>query len=208
MAAEGTRLTSFYLAAPVCTPSRAALMTGCHPQRVSMDTGSSFPVLLAGDPKGLNPDEITIAETDWSVGQILDTLKAQGVDEDTFVIFTTDNGPAIGSAGPLKGRKGSTFEGGMRESTVVRWPGKIPASESNSELMTAMDLLPTFANLAGAEIPTDRVIDGRDIWPVLTGNEEVVDSQSRFVYSTDRREWPQVSFAGVQASACPSSPAR
>jgi arylsulfatase A-like enzyme len=113
-----------------------------------------------------------IAEIDWSVGQILDTLKTLGIDEDTFVIFTSDNGPAIGSAGPLRGRKGSTFEGGMRESTVVRWPGKIPAGESNDELMTAMDLLPTFANLAGATIPTDRLIDGRDIWPVLTGNEE------------------------------------
>ena len=88
------------------------------------------------------------------------------------MIFTSDNGPAIGSAGPLKGRKGSTFEGGMRESTVVRWPGKIPAGKSNDELMTTMDLLPTFAKLAGAELPNDRVIDGKDIWPVLTGNEK------------------------------------
>ena len=57
----------------------------------------------------------------------------------------------------------------MRESTVIRWPGMIPAGETNDELMTTMDLLPTFAKLAGAEIPTDRVIDGKDIWPVLTG---------------------------------------
>ena len=68
MAAEGSRLTSFYVAAPVCTPSRAALMTGCYPKRISMAVGSTFPVLLAGDRKGLHPDEITIAEVLQSVG--------------------------------------------------------------------------------------------------------------------------------------------
>lgn len=108
-----------------------------------------------------------IAEIDWSVGQILDALKEQGLDENTFVIFTSDNGPRIGSARPLKGGKGSTFEGGMRVSTVVRWPGKIPAGQDNAELMTAMDLLPTFAALADAKLPLDRVIDGKNIWPVL-----------------------------------------
>ena len=316
MAEEGSRLTSFYVAAPVCTPSRAALMTGCYPKRIDMATGSDFGVLLAGDTKGLNPDEITIAEVlktvgyktgifgkwhlgdqpdflptkqgfdeyfgipfshdihpfhprqdhfkfpplallenehviemdpdadyltkriteravsfiernkdqpfflyiphpiphrplhvsppfmkgvstgvteelknennsidyktrdklfrqaideiDWSVGKILDTLKETSLDEKTLVIFTSDNGPAIGKAGPLKGRKGSTNEGGMREATVIRWPGKIPAGRDNDELMTTMDLLPTFAKLAGAKIPTDRKIDGKDIWPTLT----------------------------------------
>jgi len=113
-----------------------------------------------------------IAEIDTSVGMILDTLKTQGIDENTFVIFTSDNGPAVGSAGPLRGRKGSTYEGGMREATVVRWPGKIPAGTTNAELMTAMDLLPTFAKLAGAPIPSDRVIDGKDIWPVLAHKQK------------------------------------
>lgn len=317
MAAEGSKLTSFYVAAPVCTPSRAALMTGSYPKRVDMATGFRFGVLLSADSKGLHPNEITIAETlksvgyktgmfgkwhlgdqpeflptrqgfdeyfgipyshdihpfhqrqghfnfpalplldgetviemdpnadlltkriteravkfieknkdapfflyiphpiphrplhasppfmgnapsdikstlekengnidyktrdkilnlaiaeiDWSVGEILDTLKNQGIDENTLVIFTSDNGPAVGSAGPLSGKKGSTFEGGMREATVIRWPGKIPAGASNNELMTAMDLHPTFAKLAGAKIPSDRVIDGKDVWPVLTG---------------------------------------
>ncbi len=321
MAAEGARLTSFYVAAPVCTPSRAALMTGCYPKRIDMAMGSNFGVLLAGDTKGLNPEEITIAEVlktagyrtgmfgkwhlgdqpeflptkqgfdeyfgvpyshdihpfhprqdhynfpplplledeaviemdpdadyltkritehavsfiernkdepfflyiphpiphaplhvspafmesvsgdvvaklkeedgnidyrtrdqlfrqaiaeiDWSVGEILDTLKANGLDESTLVLFTSDNGPPrntiFASPGPLRGNKGTTFEGGMREPTVVRWPGKIPAGKPNDELMTAMDLLPTFAKLAGAEIPKDRVIDGKDIWPTLTG---------------------------------------
>lgn len=321
MAEEGSRLTSFYVAAPLCTPSRAALMTGCYPKRIDMAVGSNdFPVLLAADAKGLNPDEITIAEVlkeagyrtgmfgkwhlgdqpeflptrqgfdeffgipyshdihpyhtkqekyqfpplplldgekvieldpdanyltkrlteravkfieahkdgpfflylphpiphrplhaspefmqdvpetikakleqekvsgridyktrdnlykqaineiDWSVGRILDTLKAQGIDDNTLVIFFSDNGPIIGKATPLKGRKGSTHEGGMREPTVIRWPGKIPAGVVNDEIMTAMDLLPTIAKLTGAKMPTDRVIDGKDIWPVLTGN--------------------------------------
>ena len=117
-----------------------------------------------------------IAEIDWSVGQILDTLKANGLDENTFVLFTSDNGPPKNtlhaSPGPLRGHKGTTFEGGMREPTVVRWPGKIPAGKSNNQLMTTMDLLPTFAKLAGADIPTDRVIDGKDIWPTLTSKAD------------------------------------
>lgn len=321
MAAEGSRLTSFYVAAPVCTPSRAGLMTGCYPKRIGMATGTKTGVLLAGDAKGLNPEEITIAEVlraagyrtgmfgkwhlgdqpeflptrqgfdeffgipyshdihsfhprqdhyhfpllpllegekvvemepdadfltkriteravkfikenkdvpfflyiphpiphaplhvsppfmegvasetlaklkeedgnidyrtrdklfrqaiseiDWSVGEILDTLQANGLDENTLVIFTSDNGPPkntlFASPGPLRGHKGTTFEGGMREPTVIRWPGKIPKGSRNDELMTTMDLLPTFATLAGAQVPTDRVIDGKDIWPTLSG---------------------------------------
>ena len=121
-----------------------------------------------------------IAEIDWSVGRILDTLQEEGVDENTLVIFFSDNGPAIGTAGPLKGKKGSTFEGGMREPTVIRWPGKIPAGQDNDELMTAMDLLPTFAKLAGAEIPSDRTIDGKDVWPVLAG--EAKTPHEKFFY--------------------------
>ena len=329
MAKEGARLTSFYVAAPVCTPSRAGLMTGCYPTRINMGRGSNFGVLLAGDRKGLNPDEITIpevlktagyktgmfgkwhlgdqpeflptrqgfdeffgipyshdihsfhprqahykfpllplldgekviemepnadlltkrfteravkfieknkehpffvylphpiphrplhvspdfakdipeevaallkkegdgvdyktrdkifrqaiAEIDWSVGRILDTLKANGLDENTLVIFFSDNGPAVGKAGPLRGKKGSTFEGGMREPTVIRWPGKIPAGKDNSELMTAMDLLPTFVHLAGAKVPDDRIIDGKNIWPTLAGNAKT--PHEKFFYS-------------------------
>lgn len=320
MAAEGMKLTSFYVAAAVCTPSRAALMTGCYPKRIDMAKGSRFGVLLSADSKGLNPEEVTIAEVlknvgyktgifgkwhlgdqpaflptrqgfdeffgipyshdihpfhprqdhfqfpalplidgetviemdpdadyltertteravafienhkdepfflyvphaiphrplhisppyadavnseiteklnqedesidyqtrdllfhqaiteiDASVGRILDTLRRTGIDEQTFVIFTSDNGPAVGKAGPLRGKKGSTYEGGMREATVVRWPGKISAGTTNTELMTTMDILPTFAKLAGADIPEDRVIDGKNIWPVLSGDAQ------------------------------------
>ena len=315
LAQEGARLTSFYVAAPLCTPSRAALMTGCYPKRVSLATGSNFVVLLAGDPKGLHPDEITIAEVlktkgyatgifgkwhlgdqpeflptrqgfdeyfgipyshdihpyhpsqerfqfpplplldgeeviemdpdadlltqrithravkfindhqdqpfflyiphpiphrplhvsskftdqipaevrtklkeegdgidyrtrdklfpaaiseiDWSVQQIINALEHCELDRDTLVIFTSDNGPAVGSAGPLRGRKGSSFEGGMREPTVAWWPGHIKPGQDIDEVITAMDLLPTFARLAGTQIPIDRVIDGLDITDVL-----------------------------------------
>ncbi|MDF7799597.1 sulfatase-like hydrolase/transferase [Pontiellaceae bacterium B1224] len=315
MAEEGAMLTSFYVAGNVCTPSRAALMTGCYPKRI----GLASRVLLAEDTVGLSLDEITIAEVlkaagyktgmvgkwhlgdqakflpprqgfdeysgipyshditpyhgnskydfpplpwlesgqvvelgidtdyltqrvtshavdfieknkdepfflyiahpaphrpisvsdeylegvsqdildalaaeeendtidaaardnlyyrainevDWSVGEILDTLEKQGIDANTLVIFTSDNGPspaALGSTGDLRGSKGDTWEGGMRMPTVVRWPGAIPAGIEIDEILTTMDLLPTFAGLAGAAVPTDRVIDGLDIWPVL-----------------------------------------
>lgn len=320
MAEEGIKLTSFYVAAPLCTPSRAALMTGCYPKRIDMAEGSHYSVLLAGDTKGLNPKEITIdevlksagyhtgifgkwhlgdqpsflptkqgfdeffgipyshdihpfnpkqatrhfpplpllerekvietdpdmgqmtkriteravhfieknkkhpfslyiphpmphtplyvsdkymaevsdeikevlnkenknvdyltrkklfpqaiSEIDWSVGQILDALKKYGLDDNTLVIFTSDNGPVAGSAKPLRGKKGSTYEGGMREPIVIRWPGKIPSGHVNDELITSMDLLPTFARLAGAKVPTDWVIDGKDIWPVLVDHKK------------------------------------
>ncbi|MGI9243827.1 MAG: PVC-type heme-binding CxxCH protein [Verrucomicrobiales bacterium] len=332
MAKEGAKLTSFYVAAPVCTPSRAGLMTGCYPKRINMATGSNFGVLLAGDKKGLNPDEITIAEVlkgagyktgmfgkwhlgdqpeflptrqgfdeffgipfshdihpfhprqdkynfpplallegekvieldpdadfltrritegavkfiekhkdepfflyvphpiphaplhvsppfmegvadetvaklkeedgnidyrtrdrlfrqaiaeiDWSVGQILDALKTNGLDDNTLVLFTSDNGPPKNtlhaSPGILRGNKGTTWEGGMREPTVIRWPGKIAAGKPNDEMMTAMDLLPTFAKLAGAEIPSDRIIDGKDISAVLLG--EAKSPHEKFFY--------------------------
>ncbi|MDF7806442.1 sulfatase [Pontiellaceae bacterium B12219] len=112
-----------------------------------------------------------ISEIDWSVGQILDALKANGLDENTVVVFTSDNGPSVGKTAPLTGGKGSSYEGGMRVPGIIRWPGRIPAGQTIDELMTTMDLFPTFGKLAGAEIPVDRVIDGRDILPVLVENK-------------------------------------
>jgi arylsulfatase A-like enzyme len=120
----------------------------------------------AGKP-GIFPT--TIYEIDWSVGEVLKTLKEQGIDENTIVWFTTDNGPAggKGSAKPLSGKKGSTLEGGQRVPTVIRWPRGIPAGSDSDKLTTAMDILPTFAKLAGAQLPEDLVIDGKDILPTL-----------------------------------------
>ncbi len=329
MAAEGMRLTDFYVTAPVCTPTRSSLMTGCYPRRIGLHQHVLFP----NSTKGLNPSEITIAELlkplgyatacigkwhlgyqkkflptsqgfdyyfgipfsndmwlppgmdyapdaklppnfpdevrkkgerkratvplmrndkvieypavqatlterytaeairfikankdkpffiylphtmphwplhvserfkgksgaglfgdvimciDWSVGQILSTLKSLGLDRKTLVIYTSDNGPAAGSAGPLRGRKGTTWEGGMREPCIAWWPGKIPAGSVCSELATIMDLLPTIAPLAGTKPPSDRVIDGKDIWPLLSGQPGAKSPYQAFFYHTAR----------------------
>ena len=311
MAKEGRTLSSFYVASPVCTPSRAALMTGSYPQRVGLQRGSGHIVLFPGDHHGLNPDEITIAETlkaagyatgcfgkwhlgdqpqflptaqgfdtyygipysndmwpplkrfkcpdlpvvrdtkvvelvkdmddqamlckkftdeatrfirahkdepffvylphafvhgprkaspafmaegkkveqsqveevDWSVGEVLQTIRDAGIAEKTLVLFTSDNGPAGGlSAGPLRGRKGSAYEGGHREPTIVWWPGTIPAGSTSDELTTSMDLHPTFAGMAGQAMPADRVIDGKDIRPIILGVAGAKTPHDRFFY--------------------------
>ena len=108
-----------------------------------------------------------IEEIDWSVGKILATLKELKLDENTLVIFTSDNGPAGRSAAPLRGNKGTNFEGGVREPCIMRWPGKIAASSTCKQIMGNIDMLPTFAKLVGAEVPKDRVIDGRDITSLM-----------------------------------------
>lgn len=109
-----------------------------------------------------------LQELDWSLGEVLKTLKDLGLDENTLVIFTSDNGPRPpGSAGPLRGEKGQTYEGGMREPAIMRWPGHIPAGRTCSEVAGTIDILPTLAALAGAKTPADRVIDGKNIWPLM-----------------------------------------
>lgn len=301
MAAEGIRLTDFYVGSSVSTPSRAALLTGCYPRRVSMHVNADpAPLMSKGrqvlfpvSHKGLNPGEITIAELmkgqgyatacigkwhlgdqlpflptrqgfdyyygipysndmdrpycplplmeqekvvvapvghdsltirytakavefikshkqspffiylchnmthdplaaspafkgksanglygdateelDWSMGELFKTLREEGLDENTWVVFTSDNGAQErfgGSNGPLRGEKGTTYEGGFRVPCIMRWPAGIPAGQVNDELVTAMDLLPTFAPYCGYEVPSDRVIDGHDVAGVLEG---------------------------------------
>ena len=115
-----------------------------------------------------------VEEIDWSTGEILKALKEAGIDDQTLVLFTSDNGPwAImklngGSPGILTGEKGATMEGGMREPTIFRWPGRIPPG-TVMDMGTTMDILPTFCRLAGVELPGDRVYDGGDISPALFG---------------------------------------
>ena len=117
-----------------------------------------------------------IEEIDWSTGQVIETLKAQGIDKNTLIVYTSDNGPWLsygdhaGSAGPLREGKGTMFEGGMREPCIMRWPGKIPTGLVCNELATTMDLFPTFAGLAGGKLPEHK-IDGHDIWPLIIGQE-------------------------------------
>ena len=116
-----------------------------------------------------------IAEIDWSVGQILDAVKRANLDNDTLVIFTSDNGPWLsygnhaGSPGPFREGKGTTFEGGVRVPFVARWPGRIPKGAVGTLPAMTIDLLPTLARLAGAPVSTERIIDGRDMWPLLAG---------------------------------------
>ena len=126
-----------------------------------------------------------VEEIDWSTGEILKTLRNLGIDTKTLVIFTSDNGAAQrwgGSNAPLSGWKGSTWEGGMRVPCIVRWPGKIPANSISDQLTITMDLLPTFAKLAGLEVPKDRIIDGKDIWPILSGTENTPSPHEAFYY--------------------------
>ncbi|HJN10364.1 MAG TPA: sulfatase [Pirellulaceae bacterium] len=111
-----------------------------------------------------------IEEVDWSVGEILKAVSAAGIDDDTLVIFTSDNGAAVGSSLPLRAKKGSVYDGGIREPTLMRWPGKIPASSVCSEVAASIDVLPTLAKLAGAEL-SDRKIDGHDIRDLMFGKK-------------------------------------
>ncbi len=312
MASEGMKLTDFYVSAPVCTPSRASLLTGCYAQRVGLahiprgdDSGKRDHVLFPRSRTGLHSDEITIAEIlkeqgyatacvgkwhlghlppflptrqgfdsyfgipysndmkpsplmrnedtieepavqetlteryteealafiranrdqpfflylphsmphtplhvserfkgksaggiygdvieciDWGVGQVLDALAELEIDEHTLVLFTSDNGPWLvksehgGSATPLRAGKGTTYEGGMRVPCIARWPGHIPEASECAEVAATLDILPTFAKLAGTSAPTDRIIDGKDIWPLLSGEPGAKSPHEAFFY--------------------------
>jgi len=310
MAAEGVRFTDFYVAAASCTPSRAALMTGCYPQRVGL------PQVIGPSAKiGINSEETTIAEIlkplgyatacygkwhlghhpkflpkrhgfddyfglpysndmwphhpehperypdlplvegervieynpdqtqlttwyteravkfieenkdgpfflyvphsmvhvplhvsdkfkgkseqglygdvvmeiDWSVGQILSTLKRLDIDENTLVIYCSDNGPWLsygdnaGSAKPLREGKGTSFDGGQREPTIMRWPGRIPDGTVCNEPASTMDILPTIAKLGGAQLPPRR-IDGKNIWPLMSSQPGAKSPHEAFFY--------------------------
>ena len=112
-----------------------------------------------------------MAELDASVGRVLDKVKELGLDENTFVVFTSDNGPWYGgSSGGLRGMKGTSWEGGYRVPFIARWPGKIPAGHTSSEPAVTMDLFATALKVAGVPAPSDRVIDGLNILPLLTSD--------------------------------------
>ncbi len=131
-----------------------------------------------------------IEEIDWSVGQIVNRVKELGIEKNTIIIFTSDNGAPLGLSGsskggsnePFSGAGYTTMEGGMRVPLVVKWPGSIPQGRSNDELCTMMDLLPTFAELAGTQIPLDRIIDGKNIWPLLSGEKNAKSPHKVFYY--------------------------
>jgi arylsulfatase A-like enzyme len=124
-----------------------------------------------------------VEELDGSTGEILAALKAHGLDEKTLVVFTSDNGGVRpDNNGPLNGTKGSTLEGGHRVPFLARWPGRVPAGKTCPELATMMDILPTFAALAGGEPPRDRIIDGKDITALLERPESARTPTGVFYY--------------------------
>jgi uncharacterized sulfatase len=111
-----------------------------------------------------------VEEMDWTAGEVLRALAEAGKDRDTLVVFTSDNGPWWeGSSGPRRDRKGSTWEGGYAVPLIARWPGHIAARTTSDAIAMNIDFLPTFAALAGASVPADRPIDGKDIWPLMRG---------------------------------------
>jgi arylsulfatase A-like enzyme len=125
-------------------------------------------------------------EVDWSVGQILDSLRDNDLDHNTLIVFTSDNGPWLsygnhaGSAGPLREGKGTMWEGGCRVPCVMWWPGKIPAGTTCDELASTMDLFPTIAQRIEADVPADHAIDGKNIWPLIAGELGAVSPHEAF----------------------------
>jgi uncharacterized sulfatase len=118
------------------------------------------------------PDDLyadVIAELDWSIGQIFAKLREFSLDENTVVLFASDNGPWYGgSTGGLRGMKSMTFDGGVRVPLIARWPGKIPAGRTTNELSGIIDIFPTVCAMTGVVPPQDRTIDGRNIMPLMT----------------------------------------
>jgi arylsulfatase A len=129
-----------------------------------------------------------VEEVDWSVGRVLDTLRELKLEERTLVLFTSDNGPWLtkgadgGSAGPLRGGKGSTWEGGMREPTIAWWPGRIAPGSACDTVAGTIDVLPTFVKLAGGTVPAEPVIDGRDMSALLLTQSKQAPREAHFYF--------------------------
>ena len=158
------------------------------------------PQYASGDFDGKSKGGIygdTVEELDWSVGQIVETLQRLGLARNTLVFFTSDNGPAPGnpgrivdgkprysggSSGPLRGHKGTTWEGGMREPAIAWWPGRIEPGRETGQMASILDLLPTCASLAEAPLPQDRVLDGTDLSGLLFEREDLRPAERLFCY--------------------------
>lgn len=155
--------------------------------------------------RGLYGD--VIMEIDWSVGQIIKKLKALGIEENTLVVFTSDNGPWLqygidgGSAGPLRAGKGTLFEGGIRVPCIMRWPGRIAPNQRTSEVAGNMDLFPTFAELAGATMPSDRTIDGRSLLPLISGESEAGPHKAFYYYGGSGRGGSRANLRAVRVDS-------
>jgi len=128
-----------------------------------------------------------IEEIDWSVGEIVKTLRQNHLDKNTLVIFTSDNGPWLsygnqsGIAQPLREGKGTVWEGGVRVPCIMRWPGKLKAGEVIKSPMMNLDILPTLAAITGSALPTN-IIDGKNMWPFITSKVKVHPQEAYFFY--------------------------
>ena len=135
----------------------------------------------------------TIEEIDWSVGQVLDTLRKHELQGDTWVVYASDNGPWKlknghgGSAVPLRGYKFSTYEGGMRVPCIMWWPGTISANTVCDEIASTIDLLPTIANITGAKLPMNRVIDGKNIAALVRDEPDAKSPHDAYYYYRGKR---------------------
>jgi len=157
-----------------------------------IDASAKFKGKSAG---GLYSD--VMEELDFHTGRLLDAIDELGLRDNTIVIFTSDNGPwnnfqenlrrkhkgaiAWGSSGPLREGKGSSWEGGVRVPCIVRWPGHVPAGRTNDAIFSTLDILPTFATLAGYKVPGDRIIDGVDQTALLAGRSDA-GTRDHFYY--------------------------
>jgi len=122
-----------------------------------------------------------VEEVDWSVGEVLRALKKHGIESNTLVLLSSDNGPWFqGSPGRLRGRKGMTYEGGMREPFIARFPGRIPKDRVCSGVASTIDMMPTLARLCDAPRPNNP-LDGIDIWPMLAGQKNELEREA-FLY--------------------------
>ena len=128
-----------------------------------------------------------VVETlDWSIGTILNKVQELGLDENTLVIFTSDNGPWFeGSSGPLRSRKATSWEGGLRVPFIARWPGVIPAGSVSHEPAMNIDIYPTFTRIAGSTLPSSQVVDGKNILPLLA-NGEKTPHEALLLFNNDR----------------------
>jgi arylsulfatase A-like enzyme len=132
-----------------------------------------------------------VEEVDWSVGRVLDAVRELGLDQRTLVFFTSDNGPWLkqgtnaGVAGPLRGGKGGTYEGGVREPTLAWWPGHVPTNTVVDAVAANYDFLPTFVKLAGGSVPADNKIDGKDISPLLLGRSHDSPHEAHYYFAAN-----------------------
>ncbi|MCC6508099.1 MAG: sulfatase-like hydrolase/transferase [Pirellulaceae bacterium] len=130
-----------------------------------------------------------VQEVDASVGRVFDTLRELQLDQNTLVLFTSDNGPWLikgpdgGSAGPLRGGKGSTWEGGVRVPTLAWWPGKIAPGSVCDAVVGTIDVLPTCLKIAGADVPAEPVLDGRDLSPLLFGQSSDSPREAHYYFT-------------------------